>query len=81
MTPGHMRTGQTAGGSGGSHAAEVVRLHEVIAAWTTGAAANTDAAKRADATFDQSDQGGTEVRVRIFQAAREWPNKKLAGAA
>ncbi len=39
-----MRTGQTAGGSGGFHVAEVVRLHEVIAAWTTGAAADTDEA-------------------------------------
>lgn len=76
-----MRTGQTAGGPGRPYAAAVIRPHEVIAAWTTGAAANTDAAKRADATFDQSDQGGTGVRVRIFQAAREWPNKKLAGAA
>lgn len=37
-----MRKTQTTNRSGGPHVAEVIRLHEVIAGWTTGAAANTD---------------------------------------
>lgn len=37
-----MGTRQSAGGPDSPHVAEVIRLHEVIAAWTTGEAANTD---------------------------------------
>ena len=42
VAPGHMKTRQTTDRSDGPHVAEVIRLHEVIAAWTTGEAANTD---------------------------------------
>lgn len=37
-----MRTRQTTGRLDGPYVAEVVRLHEVIAAWTAGEAADTD---------------------------------------